>query len=129
MVLRPKSPNSLKKRIGYASSTVSTCFTIVLDHPITNSLQCLCLTWLTIVLTWSTRSNSSYILLLVDVYHPPTVSLPILVPWFKPHVHPSLLSVRLHDTSLPFSMAIDRLCAPHLQTNTAKRHVAHTITS
>jgi len=48
---------------------------------------------------------------------------------------PSLTSVHHHFQSigtprlyLTFSMSVDRLYAPHLHTNTAKRHVAHTLT-
>jgi len=39
MVLRPKPPNPLEKRIRYASYTISTCVTVVLDRPITSSLS------------------------------------------------------------------------------------------
>jgi hypothetical protein len=36
-VLRPKSPNRMEKHICYASSMITTCVTVILDHPITKS--------------------------------------------------------------------------------------------
>jgi hypothetical protein len=61
--------------------------------------------------------------------HPRSIFRPT---WF---IGPSLVSV-LHQSQsigrvrlyLTFSMAIDRLYAPNLHTNTTKKHVAHTLT-
>jgi hypothetical protein len=93
-------------------------------------LQHLCLTWSTTVFTWSTRSTpSSHVILLVDILkcQPPRSVLrpswshdPSLTPVL--HRSQSIGTTRLY---LTFSMAVDCMCAPHLHTNTAKRHVAH----
>jgi hypothetical protein len=47
----------------------------------------------------------------------------------KPHIRPSSLPVHRHGTSLlDLLHYLYRLSAPHLHTNTPKRHVAHTLT-
>ena len=70
------------------------------DHQVFQRLH---LTWLIVVLTWSTRFTPPLVLLLVNVpkCQPPMVSLSsLLVPHSKPLVHPSPLPVHRHDTSL-----------------------------
>ena len=98
------------------------------DHQV---LQRHHLPWSTAILTWSTRSTP-HLLLLVDV---PKCQPPRLAFWPSWSLGPSLTSILRRSQSigmaclyLTFSMSVNRLRAPHLHTNTTKRHVAHILT-
>jgi hypothetical protein len=100
------------------------------DHQV---LLRLCLTWSTILLTWSTRSTPPHVLLLVDV--PKCVSYQRAVFRSSWSLGPSLASVLHRSQSigttrlyLTLSMSVDRLCVPHLHTNTTKKHACCTHT-
>ena len=89
------------------------------------------LTWLT-VSSWLGQSTPPHVLLLVDV---PKCQPPRLAFWPSWSLGPSLTSILRRSQSigmaclyLTFSMSVNRLRAPHLHTNTTKRHVAHTLT-